>query len=47
MKKQINHMLEFLEIMTNWYDTIRKLPNTTLMQLVKLGDTVVKLVRFR
>jgi len=47
MKKQINNMLEFLEIMTNWYDTIRKLPNTTLMQLVKLGDTVVKLARFR
>ena len=47
MKKQINNMLEFLEIMTNWYDTIRKLPNQTLMQLVKLGDNVVKLVRFR
>jgi DNA-binding transcriptional regulator GbsR (MarR family) len=46
MKKQINEMLEFLEVMTNWYDIIRKLPNKTLMQLVKLGDKVVKLVRF-
>ena len=44
MKKRIDDMLEFLDIMTRWYDTIRKLPNKTLMQLVKLGDTVVKLV---
>ena len=46
MKKQIDEMLEFLDIMTNWYDTIRKLPNKTLMQLVKLGDKVTKLLRF-
>ncbi len=45
MKKQIDEMLQFLDIMTNWYDTIRKLPNKTLMQLVKLGDKVVKLIR--
>ena len=44
MKKRIEDMLEFLDIMTHWYDTIRQLPNTTLMQLVKLGDKVVKLV---
>ncbi len=44
MKRRINDLLEFLEIMTNWYDTIRKLPNKTLMQLVKLGDRVVRLL---
>ncbi|HFD12217.1 MAG TPA: MarR family transcriptional regulator [Crenotrichaceae bacterium] len=45
MKKQIDEMLEFLDTMTTWYDTIRKLPNKTLMQLVKLGDKVTKLLR--
>jgi hypothetical protein len=37
-------MLDFLEIMTRWYDQLRKLPNNTLMQLVKLGDAVVKIL---
>jgi DNA-binding transcriptional regulator GbsR (MarR family) len=44
VKKRIADMLDFLEIMTRWYDQLRKLPNKTLMQLVKLGDAVVKLL---
>jgi hypothetical protein len=32
--------------MISWYDKLRKLPNQTLMQLVNLGDTVVKLLPF-
>jgi len=44
MKNRIGAMLEFLEIMTTWYDQVRKLPNKTLMKLVKLGDKVVKTV---
>jgi DNA-binding transcriptional regulator GbsR (MarR family) len=47
MRQRIVNMLEFLEVMTSWYDAIRKLPNTTLMQLVRLGDKVVKLVSFK
>jgi DNA-binding transcriptional regulator GbsR (MarR family) len=46
VKKRIADVLEFLEIMVHWYDQLRKLPNKTLMQLVKLGDTVVKLLPF-
>jgi DNA-binding transcriptional regulator GbsR (MarR family) len=46
VKKRICDMLEFLETMTNWYDKLRKLPNPTLMQLVKLGDSVVRLLPF-
>jgi len=46
VKKRIADMLDFLEIMTRWYDQLRKLPNKTLMQLVKLGDAVVKLLPF-
>ncbi len=45
VKQRINDMLEFLEIMTRWYDKIRKLPNKTIMNLVKLGDTIVKLTK--
>jgi DNA-binding transcriptional regulator GbsR (MarR family) len=47
VKKRIADVLEFLEIMVHWYDQLRKLPNKTLMQLVKLGDTVVKLLPFK
>jgi DNA-binding transcriptional regulator GbsR (MarR family) len=47
VKKRIADMLNFLEMMTNWYDKLRKLPNDTLMQLVKLGDNVVKLLKFK
>lgn len=46
VKKRIADVLAFLEIMVHWYDQLRKLPNKTLMQLVKLGDTVVKLLSF-
>ncbi|MEE9412525.1 MAG: MarR family transcriptional regulator [Methylococcales bacterium] len=46
-RQRIVDMLEFLEVMTNWYDTVSKLPNATLMKLVKLGDKVVKLVSFK
>lgn len=47
VKKRIDDMLEFLDVMTNWYDRVRKLPNKTLMELVKLGDKVVKLIQPR
>lgn len=47
VKKRMADMLEFLEVMTNWYDKLRKLPNNTLMQLVKLGDSVVKLLQLK
>lgn len=47
VKKRIADMLHFLEMMTNWYDKLRKLPNDTLMQLVKLGDSVVKFLKVK
>lgn len=46
IKNRIDDMLEFLEVMTNWYDAVRKLPDKTLMQMVKLGDKVAKLVGY-
>lgn len=46
VKKRIADMLDFLEVMIHWYDQLRKLPNNTLMQLVKLGDAVVRLLPF-
>ncbi|MGZ4970653.1 MAG: GbsR/MarR family transcriptional regulator [Methylobacter sp.] len=46
VKKRITDMLEFLEVMIHWYDQLRKLPNNTIMQLVKLGDAVVRILPF-
>lgn len=43
--QRIIDMLEFLEVMTRWYNTISRLPNKTIMQLVKLGDKIVTLAR--
>ncbi len=44
VKERINNMLSFLEMMTSWYDKMKKLPNSTLVTLVKAGTTIVKLI---
>ncbi len=44
VKERINNMLSFIEMMTSWYDKMKKLPNSTLVHLVKAGTTIVKLI---
>jgi hypothetical protein len=37
-------MLQFFELMTQWYEQTRKLPTPAVIKLCKLGDKVAKLL---
>ncbi len=43
-EQRIAEMLEFFEIMTTWYDQVRRMPKPTLTKFLKLGDKLMKLV---
>lgn len=44
VQERIQAMLSFLEMMSEWYETMHKLPNERLIQLVKLGNSVTRLL---
>jgi len=41
---RIAEMQEFFEVMTTWYDQVRRMPKPTLVKFLKLGDKLMKLV---
>lgn len=41
---RIKNMLEFVELMSDWYEQMRKLSNPMLLNLAKLGSKVTKLL---
>ncbi|HVT87885.1 MAG TPA: GbsR/MarR family transcriptional regulator [Tepidisphaeraceae bacterium] len=43
-RQRLSDMLEFFEMMTNWYEQTRKIPTTGVQKLCKLGDKVAKLM---
>jgi DNA-binding transcriptional regulator GbsR (MarR family) len=44
LRKRLDSMLSFFELMTQWYEQTRKLPTPAVVRLCKLGDNVVKLL---
>jgi DNA-binding transcriptional regulator GbsR (MarR family) len=40
--RQIKAMLDFVELMSDWYEDMRKLPSPARLQLAKLGSKVMK-----
>jgi len=42
--KRIEDMLVFVEMMSDWYEEMKKLPNPMLLGLAKLGTKVTKLL---
>lgn len=44
IKARIKNSLEFMELLTDWYDQMRGLPVTTLIKIMKLGSKVQKLL---
>lgn len=44
MMGRVKNMLEFVEMMVEWYDEMKKLPNPMLIGLAKLGAKVTKLL---
>lgn len=43
-REKLSELLNFFEMMSNWYMQIRQLPTVAAMKFVKLGDRVLKLV---
>jgi DNA-binding transcriptional regulator GbsR (MarR family) len=44
VRERIGRMHEFISTLTNWYDQVRRLPNPTLVTLMKLGAKVARFI---
>lgn len=44
VKQRIREMQGFVSTLTEWYDQVRTLPKPTLVRLMKMGSTIVKLL---
>jgi DNA-binding transcriptional regulator GbsR (MarR family) len=44
VKKRIHNTLEFMELLTGWYEQMKKLPQPTLIKIMKLGAKVQNLI---
>src|SRR5215217_6661136 len=42
VRDRLAGMLDFMELMTNWYEQTRKMPTPAVLKFVKLGDKVAK-----
>jgi DNA-binding transcriptional regulator GbsR (MarR family) len=43
-RERLADMLNFFELMTQWYDATRRMPTPAVIRLCKLGDKVAKLL---
>jgi len=44
VKSRIHNTLEFMELLTGWYDQMKKLPQPTLVKIMKLGAKIQSLI---
>jgi DNA-binding transcriptional regulator GbsR (MarR family) len=44
VKNRIHNTLEFMELLTGWYDQMKKLPQPTLVKIMKLGAKIQGLI---
>jgi DNA-binding transcriptional regulator GbsR (MarR family) len=44
MRDRIETQLEFLETMTNWYDSIKRLPRKTLLKMMRMSERIARVV---
>jgi DNA-binding transcriptional regulator GbsR (MarR family) len=42
--KRIEETLEFLELLTSWYEDVRRVPRPLQLKILKLGGKVAKLL---
>jgi DNA-binding transcriptional regulator GbsR (MarR family) len=43
-EERLRELLGFLETISNWYEQIRKIPSSSLLKIMKLGNKIQKLV---
>jgi DNA-binding transcriptional regulator GbsR (MarR family) len=44
VRDRILAQLEFLETMTRWYDSIKRLPRKTLLKMMRMGERIAKVI---
>jgi DNA-binding transcriptional regulator GbsR (MarR family) len=43
-RERLAQMLDFFELMTNWYESTRKMPTGAVLKMCKLGDKVARML---
>ena len=43
-RERIASQLEFLETMTRWYDSVKRLPRKTLLKMMRMGGRIAKVI---
>ena len=44
VRERIINQLEFLETLTRWFDSVKRLPRKTLLKMMRMGERIAKLV---
>ena len=44
VRERIVTQLEFLETVTRWYDSVKRLPRKTLLKMMRMGERIAKLL---
>lgn len=44
VRDRIKAQLEFMETLTQWYDSIKRMPRKSLLKMMKMGERISKLV---
>ena len=44
MRERIVTQLEFLETVTRWYDSVKRLPRKTLLKMMRMGERIAKVI---
>jgi DNA-binding transcriptional regulator GbsR (MarR family) len=44
VRERIVSQLEFLETITRWYDSVKRLPRKTLLKMMRMGERIAKVI---
>ena len=44
VRERITTQLEFLETVTRWYDSVKRLPRKTLLKMMRMGERIAKVI---
>jgi DNA-binding transcriptional regulator GbsR (MarR family) len=44
VRERILTQLEFLETLTRWYDSVKRLPRKTLLKMMRMGERIAKVI---
>jgi DNA-binding transcriptional regulator GbsR (MarR family) len=44
VRERIQSQLEFMETMTQWYDSIKRMPRKSLLKMMRMGERIAKFV---